>query len=115
MKSKLIIVSALAVLWSGATCSAIVPAPDYTKDLVIYELNPKAFTSPNGAGDGSGSGTFKSLQAKLPYLQDLGVTAIYCGGYCKAAVHFYNIWTIYATVRPDEIDPTLGRSRISRI
>src|ERR1700761_8429327 len=47
-------------------------SPDWVKDLVIYEVATKAFTSPNGPE----SGTFGSLQARLSYLQDLGVTAI---------------------------------------
>jgi Alpha amylase, catalytic domain len=84
------------------------PPPDWIADLVIYELNPRGFTSPNGTGDGSGSGTFDSLRSKLPYLRDLGVTAIWLAGYCEATKHFYGIWSVYANVRPDRFDPTLG-------
>jgi hypothetical protein len=85
-----------------------IAAPEWTRDLVIYEINPYAFTSPNGAGDGSGSGTFASTREKLPYLQDLGITALWLAGYCPATTHFYNIKSVYACVRPDAFDPALG-------
>lgn len=94
---------------------AQVEAPGWTKDLVIYELNPYAFTSPNGAGDGSGSGTFNSLREKLPYLEDLGITAIWLAGYCEAVVHFYGIKTVYACVTPDNFDPELGSAEDFKI
>ncbi len=84
------------------------PAPSWAKDLVIYELNPRAFTSPQGSGDGSGSGTFASLQEKLPYLRDLGVNAIWMAGHHEATKHFYGVWSVYAARRPDRIDPLLG-------
>lgn len=83
-------------------------APEWAKDLVIYELNPRAFTSPNGSGDGSGSGTFRSLAERLPYLAELGINGIWMAGHHKATEHFYGIWTVYAADRPDQIDPLLG-------
>ena len=78
-------------------------APDWTKDLVMYEIAPKGFTSPNGvSSDGAGSGTFKSLEAKVrdpknapthasrltplriatqvPYLKALGITGVWLAG-----------------------------------
>jgi len=47
--------------------------PLWFKDAVIYELHVRAFsdTSEDGSGD------FKGLISKLPYLQDLGVNAIW--------------------------------------
>ena len=84
------------------------PAPHWAKDLVIYELNPRGFTSPKGAGDGSGSGTFQSLRQKLPYLRDLGINAIWLAGHSQATSHFYGIWSAYAADRPDRIEPALG-------
>jgi pullulanase/glycogen debranching enzyme len=45
------------------------PSPPWVRDLIIYEVAPKGFTSPQGPE----SGTFLSLQAKLPYLEDLGI------------------------------------------
>lgn len=87
------------------------PAPEWTRDLVIYEINPYAFTSPNGAGDGSGSGTFASLKEKMAYLEELGVTGVWLAGYCQCTSHFYGIKSVYACVRPDELDPALGTPR----
>lgn len=80
-------------------------SPSYIKDLVIYEVAPKGFTSPNGPE----SGTFKSTAAKLPYLKKLGINAIWLTGHNWADPnHFYGIWTQYAAIRPDSIEPTLG-------
>jgi len=80
-------------------------APEWIKDLVIYEIATKGFTSPSGAA----SGNFNSLRAKLPYLRELGVTGIWLTGHnlCDAR-HFYNIWTQYAVIDPERLDPTLG-------
>ncbi|MEO9021828.1 MAG: alpha-amylase family glycosyl hydrolase [Ginsengibacter sp.] len=80
-------------------------SPPYIKDLVIYEIAPKGFTSPAGPE----SGTFKSTAEKMPYLKKLGINSIWLTGHNWAdANHFYGIWTQYATIRPDSIDPTLG-------
>ena len=80
-------------------------SPDYAKDIVIYEIAPKAFTSP----DGPESGTFRSMMEKLAYLKDLGINTIWLTGHNWAdKSHFYGIWTQYATIRPDSIEPSLG-------
>jgi hypothetical protein len=86
--------------------TAVQPAsPPWMKDLIIYEIATKGFTSPNGPE----SGTFASLQAKLGYLQELGITGIWLTGYSLCDPHhFYNIWTQYAVIEPDKFDPTLG-------
>ena len=47
--------------------------PNWYKDALIYELNVRAFQD----SDGDGSGDFRGLLEKLPYLQDLGVNAIW--------------------------------------
>ena len=47
--------------------------PEWTKDLVIYEVAIKGFTSPAGPE----SGTFKSLMDKMEYLDELGINAIW--------------------------------------
>jgi hypothetical protein len=84
---------------------ATTPAPAWTKDLIIYEIAPKGFTSPNGPE----SGTFNSLKAKLPYLQELGITGIWLAGHSQAPAHtFFNVWSQYANVEPDKIEPSLG-------
>jgi maltose alpha-D-glucosyltransferase/alpha-amylase len=47
--------------------------PDWYKDAVIYELHVRAF----GDSDNDGIGDFDGLTAKLDYLQQLGVTALW--------------------------------------
>jgi maltose alpha-D-glucosyltransferase / alpha-amylase len=47
--------------------------PLWYKDAVIYELPVRAFQD----GDGDGSGDFQGLTARLDYLADLGVTAVW--------------------------------------
>ncbi|MFO7961576.1 MAG: maltose alpha-D-glucosyltransferase [Nitriliruptoraceae bacterium] len=49
------------------------PDPQWYKDAVIYELHVRAFFDANG----DGIGDFPGLTAKLDYLQDLGVTALW--------------------------------------
>ncbi|MBU2574711.1 MAG: maltose alpha-D-glucosyltransferase [Elusimicrobia bacterium] len=49
------------------------PDPQWYKDAVIYELNVKSFSD----GDDNGIGDFKGLISRLPYLQSLGVTAVW--------------------------------------
>lgn len=83
-------------------------APSWTKNIVMYELNPRGFTSPDGVGDGNGSGTFPSLEAKLPYLHHLGINAIWLSGYSLATDWDFNVWSVYGTVDPSVIDPLLG-------
>ncbi len=84
------------------------PAPVWAKDMVIYEVNPRTFTSPQGVATGDGSGTFASMAKRLPYLQELGVNTIWLAGYCQATDHFYGVWSVYATNRPDVLDADLG-------
>ena len=84
-------------------------SPEWVRDLVIYEIDTKGFhlaTGPEG-------GTFGSLKEKLPYLQDLGITGIWLAGHSLAhANQFYNIWTKYAVIEPDRLDPSLGTGSI---
>lgn len=90
---------------SPATREIQPPSPEWMKDLIVYEVATKGFTSPNGPE----SGTFRSLQSRLPYLQELGINGLWLTGYSLAdAHHFYNIWTQYAVIEPDKFDPTLG-------
>jgi len=94
----------------GAVVTAAVqpPAPEWVKDLIIYEIATKRFTSPKGPE----TGTFESLRAKLPYLEELGITAIWLTGYALCNPHhFYNIWTQYAVIEPDKLDPSLGNEQ----
>jgi len=50
------------------------------KDTIIYELHVRAFCD----SDGDGVGDFKGLTAKLDYLQDLGITAIWLLPFCPS-------------------------------
>lgn len=90
---------------SRVTTAVQPAAPDWMRSLILYEIATKGFTSPRGPE----SGTFASLKAKLPYLQDLGINGIWLTGYslCDPR-HFYNIWTQYAVIDPEKFDPTLG-------
>jgi maltose alpha-D-glucosyltransferase / alpha-amylase len=47
--------------------------PLWYKDALIYELHVRAFND----SDADGSGDFRGLMEKLPYLQDLGVSAVW--------------------------------------
>jgi maltose alpha-D-glucosyltransferase/alpha-amylase len=47
--------------------------PQWYKDAIIYELRVRSFYDANG----DGVGDFEGLTSKLPYLQDLGVTALW--------------------------------------
>lgn len=93
------------LLFSIASAQERIPSPSWAKDLIIYEIAPKAFASPNGPE----TGTFNSTKDKIPYLKDLGINAIwFTGNNLADQKHFYNIWTQYATIRQDVIDPSLG-------
>ena len=47
--------------------------PLWFKDAVIYEVHIKSFNDSNG----DGIGDFRGLMQKLPYLRDLGITAVW--------------------------------------
>ncbi len=91
----------------GTTANDQPPSPCWTKDLIMYEFGTtQGFTSPNGPG----SGTFGSMTAKLPYLQELGITGIWMDppSLQDCQRFFYNMWCRYAVIEPDKFDPTLG-------
>lgn len=51
--------------------------PHHESDAVIYELHVKGFTkNPNSGVTRSCAGTYAGLVEKIPYLKDLGVTAV---------------------------------------
>ncbi len=53
------------------------PRPKHAHDLVVYELHVKGFTARPNSGVSAGKrGTFAGLTEKIPYLQQLGVTAV---------------------------------------
>ena len=52
------------------------PAP-HTHDLIIYELHVRNFTNDPSSGlDASTRGTYAGVIAKIPYLKELGITAV---------------------------------------
>jgi len=57
-------------LWTDASFQKIPP-----KDLVIYEMHIRAFTSDNSSGVDS-PGTFAAAIQKIPHLVNLGVNAV---------------------------------------
>lgn len=109
MMKNLMMLCGLLVLLSSSSIALDkvepLPAPDWARDLVIYEIATKGYTSPAGPE----SGTFNSLSEKIPYLADLGINAIWLTGHSLSdSSHFYGIWTQYANVEPDKLDPSLG-------
>jgi glycogen operon protein len=51
--------------------------PEHTHDTVIYELHVRGFTKSPTSGVSSGvSGTYQGLIEKIPYLKELGITAV---------------------------------------
>ncbi|GKS56992.1 glycogen debranching enzyme [Nitrospira sp.] len=53
------------------------PAPVHTSDLIMYELHVKGFTKRANSGVSADKrGTYAGLADKIPYLKELGVTAV---------------------------------------
>ena len=109
-----------ALNWTGPK----LPPPAWVANLSLYEINPRGFTSPAGAGangtcwenaggdktkGGCGSGTWKSLaQRGIPHLKKLGITGLWIAGSGLSDAHFFGIWSTYATIDPSKLDPVLG-------
>ena len=64
------------------TTTPHIASPAWAKDLIIYEIATKGFTSPTGPE----SGTFNSLKERIPYLHDLGVDGIWLRGDVTSSV-----------------------------
>ncbi len=93
------------LLWANILSAQTMRQPEWIKDLIVYEISTKNFTSPKGQG----TGTFQSTKERVPYLADLGINGVWLAGSSWADNgHFYGIWTQYACIRPDSIEPTLG-------
>jgi isoamylase len=53
------------------------PRPHHDGDLIIYEMHVRGFTmNPNSGVSAEKRGTFTGVMEKIPYLQELGVTAV---------------------------------------
>ncbi len=83
---------------------SLVPSPDFVESLVVVEIATKEFTSPTGEAQ---SGTFRSMEEKISYLKQLGVNGIWLTGH-QLCTPQNGLWSQYACVRPDRLDPTLG-------
>lgn len=73
MKTRLIAtaLACAASLTGVASCAFLMearPSSDWFTRGVIYQVQPRAFTP---------EGTLKAIEARLPYLRDLGVTIVY--------------------------------------
>ena len=64
---------------------------DWYKDAIIYEVHVRAFF--DSVTDGIGD--FGGLTQKLPYLEDLGVTAIWLLPFCPSPL----IWVLEIHIR----------------
>src|SRR5438094_1340693 len=77
--------------------------PLWYKDAIIYELHVRTFYD----SDGDGVGDFAGLTAKLDYLQDLGVTALWLLPFCPSPLRdegydiadYTSIHPAYGTLR----------------
>ena len=57
--------------WQG------IQSPHHESDAIVYELHVKGFTrNPNSGVDPSRAGTYAGLTEKIPYLKELGITAV---------------------------------------
>src|SRR5277367_382316 len=77
--------------------------PLWYKDAVIYEVHVRAFQD----SDGDGMGDFRGLTQRLPYLEDLGVTALWVLPFCPSPwkddgydiSDYTNVHPTYGTLR----------------
>jgi cyclomaltodextrinase len=97
--------------------------PEWVRDAVFYEVFPDRFFNGDTKNDPAGTqsweakprresfygGDIAGLMTKLPYLQDLGVTALYLTPVFKAGTsHRYDTHDYF------EIDPRLGDTGLMR-
>jgi maltose alpha-D-glucosyltransferase/alpha-amylase len=64
----------------AAPGGGLVRQPHWYKDAVIYELRTRSFFDSNG----DGVGDLPGLTSQLPYLHDLGVTALWLLPLCPS-------------------------------
>ena len=74
------------------TQSDVQAASPWWQDAVFYQIWPRSFYDTNGDGHGD----FNGMTAKLPYLQDLGVTALWLTPMFEApSYHGYDFTEFY--------------------
>ena len=57
--------------------------PDWLDDAVFYEIYPQSFKDT----DGDGIGNINGITEKLPYIKELGCTAIWINPWCRGTPH----------------------------
>ena len=125
MLNKSLLALALALAFTGcgkapeqATTTAETPAAvsqtavqgteatqPWWQDAVFYQIWPRSFYDTNA----DGTGDFKGIEAKLPYLQDLGINAIWLTPMFEAPSYhgydfqdFYKVESDYGTMEEFE-------------
>jgi glycosidase len=69
------------------------PGADWWRDAVFYQIWPRSFHD----SDADGHGDFNGIRAKLPYLQELGITAVWLTPMFEApSYHGYDFTSFYA-------------------
>ena len=107
MKAFTVSALALSLLLAGCQPNSSAPAPEtgqaatpastqtaspWWQDAVFYQIWPRSFYDTNGDGHGD----FNGMTAKLPYLQDLGVTALWLTPMFEApSYHGYDFTEFY--------------------
>jgi isoamylase len=61
---------------SYALCIGSEPKPRHTSDTIIYEMHVRGFTRRDTSVSAQKRGTFAGVIEKIPYLKELGITAV---------------------------------------
>ncbi len=81
----------------------IYKAPDWSKDMIWYQVTPTCFSDNGEASKDNISGNFKGLIKKLDYLKELGVNGIYMTPIFEA-----KSWHLYDTTDYYKVADSLG-------
>jgi len=73
---------------------------DWWRDAVVYQIYPRSFSD----SDGDGLGDIPGIRARLPYLHDLGVDAVWLSPFYPSPL----LDGGYDVADPREVDPRLG-------
>lgn len=73
---------------------------DWWRDAVVYQVYPRSFAD----SDGDGLGDLPGVRARLPYLRDLGVDAVWLTPFYPSPL----LDGGYDVVDPRDVDPRLG-------
>ena len=75
-------------------------ARDWWRDAVVYQIYPRSFSD----SDGDGLGDIPGIRARLPYLHDLGVDAVWLSPFYPSPL----LDGGYDVADPRDVDPRLG-------